>query len=60
MAKNVGEYDELRIKLRLIELRDSNNNVTIDGKTYNIKSVGLEHEFKSLLELIFVKCLMQI
>lgn len=48
MAKNVGEYDELRIKLRLIELRDSNNNVTIDGKTYNIKSVGLELEFKSL------------
>lgn len=48
MAKNVGEYDELRIKLRLIELRDSNNNVTIDGKTYNIKSVGLEQEFKSL------------
>lgn len=48
MAKNAGEYDELRIKLRLIELRDSNNNVTIDGKTYNIKSVGLEQEFQPL------------
>lgn len=48
MAKNIGEYDELRIKLRLIELRDSNNDVIIDGKTYHIKSVGLENEFLSL------------
>lgn len=48
MAKNVGEYDELRIKLRLIELRDSNNNVTIDGKTLCIDSVSLEQEFLSL------------
>ena len=48
MAKNVGEYDELRIKLRLIELRDTNNNVTIDGKAFCINSVGLEKEFNSL------------
>ena len=48
MAKNVGEYDELRIKLRLIELRDSNNTVTIGGKTIKITSVGLGQEFHSL------------
>ena len=48
MAKNVGEYDELRIKLRLIELRYSKKNVTIDGKTFRINSVGLESEFLSL------------
>lgn len=48
MPKNVGEYDELRIKLRLVELRDSNNTVTIDGKCFNLKSIGLEREFDSL------------
>ncbi|HPH53082.1 MAG TPA: hypothetical protein PLY62_03355 [Bacteroidales bacterium] len=48
MPKNAGEYDELRIKLRLIELRDSNNTVTIYGKRFNINSVGLESEFASL------------
>ena len=48
MAKNIGEYDELRIKLRLIELRDSNNMVIIDGKLLNISSVGLTKEFESL------------
>lgn len=48
MAKNIGEYDELRIKLRLIELRDSKNPVTIDGKQMLITSVKLEKEFLSL------------
>lgn len=48
MPKNVGEYDELRIKLRLIELRDSVNTVTIDGKKFNLKSVGLVREFDPL------------
>ena len=48
MAKNVGEYDELRIKLRLIELRDSNNTIIIDGKIIKLDSVGLEKEFASL------------
>lgn len=50
MSKNVGEYDELRIKLRLIELRDKNDSVTIDGKKFNITSVGLKEEFVSLPE----------
>lgn len=45
MAKNVGEYDELRIKLRLIELRDTNGKITIGNETLKIKSVGLEKEF---------------
>ena len=48
MTKNVGEYDELRIKLRLIELRDSNQEIVINGKKLKIKSVGLEREFGSL------------
>lgn len=48
MAKNIGEYDELRIKLRLIELRDQNLPVIIDGKSFNITSIGLENEFSSL------------
>lgn len=48
MPKNAGEYDELRMKLRLIELRDNNKPVVIDGKTIHIKSVGLDREFMSL------------
>lgn len=48
MPKNVGEYDELRIKLRLIELRDSGRKVRIDGKDFDITSVGLVEEFNSL------------
>lgn len=48
MAKNVGEYDELRIKLRLIQLRDSNKEVVIDGKKFKITSIGLETEFGSI------------
>ena len=48
MAKNAGEYDELRIKLRLIELRDSKQQIVIDGKRLEIRSVGLGKEFGSL------------
>lgn len=48
MTKNIGEYDELRIKLRLIELRDSNNEVVINGRKFKITSVGLEKEFSNL------------
>lgn len=48
MAKNVGEYDELRIKLRLIQLRDSNKEIVIDGKIFKITSIGLEAEFGSI------------
>ncbi len=48
MSKNIGEYDELRIKLRLIELRDENNMIIIDGKFINIQSLGLVSEFASL------------
>lgn len=48
MGKNIGEYDELRIKLRLIELRDNKQVITIDGKTFNISSIGLEKEFLPL------------
>lgn len=46
MGKNVGEYDELRIKLRLIELRDNSHKVTFNGK--DIVSVGLVDEFAKL------------
>lgn len=48
MSKNIGEYDELRIKLRLIELRDQNQRIIIGGKSINISSIGLEREFLSL------------
>ena len=36
MAKNIGEYDEMRAKLHLIELRDAAKPVTINGKTVTI------------------------
>ena len=48
MTKNVGEYDELRIKLRLIELRDCKKVLTLGGKAISINSVGLEEEFLPL------------
>lgn len=48
MAKNVGEYDELRIKLRLIELRDHKSSIIINGRTLEISSVKLEKEFLPL------------
>ena len=38
MAKNVGEYDEMRIKLRLIELRDAEQPIVIDGQELHIQS----------------------
>ena len=55
MGKNVGEYDELRIKLRLIELRDQQEDLVIDGKKLFIKSVGLEKEFLSLPQGINIR-----
>ena len=48
MSKNVGEYDELRIKLRLIELRDAHKEVVISGKKFQIQSVSLHREFDAL------------
>ena len=39
MAKNIGEYDEMRIKLRLIELRDLNENLFIHGCNQKVTSV---------------------
>ena len=48
MGKNIGEYDELRIKLKLIELRDSNSTIKIGKRRIKIKSVGLEKEFLPL------------
>ena len=48
MAKNVGEYDEMRIKLRLIELRDAEQLIVIDGQELHIQSVKMGEEFSSL------------
>ena len=48
MAKNVGEYDEMRIKLRLIELRDAEQPIVIDGQELHIQSVKMGEEFSSL------------
>ena len=48
MAKNVGEYDEMRIKLRLIELRDAEQPIVIDGLELHIQSVKMGEEFSSL------------
>ncbi len=45
MAKNVGEYDEMRAKLHLIELRDAKKSVNIGGKSvivYSVKNNGVE------------------
>lgn len=39
MAKNIGEYDEMRAKLHLIELRDAAKPVTINGKRVVIRTV---------------------
>lgn len=39
MAKNIGEYDEMRVKLRLIELRDAGKSVIIGGKNILVRSV---------------------
>lgn len=48
MSKNKGEYDELRLKLRLIELRDKDATIRVGGKDIKIESVGLENEFLHL------------
>lgn len=39
MSKNVGEYDEMRAKLRLIEMRDAHQSIKINGKSIEIHSV---------------------
>ena len=39
MAKNIGEYDEMRAKLHLIELRDARKAVTIGGKKVLVRTV---------------------
>lgn len=39
MAKNIGEYDEMRAKLHLIELRDAGKSVVIDGRAVRVQSV---------------------
>ena len=39
MAKNIGEYDEMRAKLHLIELRDAGKTVIIAGKNVVVRSV---------------------
>ena len=39
MAKNIGEYDEMRAKLHLIELRDAGKTIVINGKTVIIQTV---------------------
>ncbi len=39
MAKNIGEYDEMRVKLHLIELRDTKKTVTIRGKKVDVLSI---------------------
>ena len=55
MAKNVGEYDELRIKLRLIQLRDNKHSIRINGVLTPITSVGLETEFLSIPQGIDIR-----
>lgn len=39
MAKNIGEYDEMRAKLHLIQLRDTKKTVTIGGDKVDVLSV---------------------
>ena len=39
MAKNIGEYDEMRAKLHLIELRDAGKTVVIAGMNVVVSSV---------------------
>jgi hypothetical protein len=43
--KNVGEFDEMRIKLRLIELRDSQEVLNIGSHSIKISSVKMQKEF---------------
>ena len=39
MFKNIGEYDEMRAKLHLIELRDSGKTILIEGQQVMVTSV---------------------
>ncbi len=39
MAKNIGEYDEMRAKLHLIELRDAKKTIVLGGKSVVVTSV---------------------
>lgn len=39
MAKNIGEYDEMRANLRLIELRDTKKTVTMGGNVVGVLCV---------------------
>ena len=39
MAKNIGEYDEMRAKLHLIEMRDAGKQVIIGGSPIVVQSV---------------------
>ncbi|MBQ8493508.1 MAG: hypothetical protein IJ464_04430 [Alistipes sp.] len=39
MAKNIGEYDEMRAKLRLIELRDAGKSIIIGGSEVVVQTV---------------------
>ncbi len=49
MPKNIGEYDEMRAKLHLIELRDTGKAITIEGKGVVVRSVKNDNvECKSL------------
>lgn len=51
MAKNIGEYDEMRAKLHLIQLRDTKKTVTIGGNEVDVLSVrNGEDECKPLPE----------
>lgn len=48
MAKNIGEIDEVLVKLRLIELRDSGGSIKIDGQQVTVNNVSLKREFDSI------------
>ena len=46
---NTGELNELKVKLKLVELRDKKQSIVLKGKTIDIKSVSFnKREFASL------------
>ena len=49
---NKGERNELIIKLKLIELRDSKTNINIGNQIFNVSSVGFDEEYKELNEIL--------
>jgi len=55
MSKNVGEYDELRMKLRLIEMRDKGESLVIGGKVIKIQSVKMDSEFGKMPEGVDIR-----